>query len=63
VFWQKMLQQQGLEPVRLESIGAATRPKAMRSVNFLLARKRKAALTPLRKNQSAVALAAQSQQT
>jgi SAM-dependent methyltransferase len=62
-FWQRMLHQQGLEPVRLESIGAATRPKAMRSVNFLLARKRKAALTPIRKNQSAVALATQSQQT
>lgn len=62
-YWHALLVQQGLELVRQESIGAATRPKALRSVHFLLARKRKAALTPLRKNQTAVALASQAQQS
>ncbi len=61
-YWYGQLLQQGLEPVRQESIGSATRPKALRSGHFPLARKRKAARTPLRKNHTAVALASQSQQ-
>jgi hypothetical protein len=46
----------GLELIRHESLGKA-RPRALCSVNFMLLRKRKAALTPLRKNATAVALA------
>jgi SAM-dependent methyltransferase len=54
--WSAMSGEAGLELIRHEKLGKA-RPRALCSVNFLLLRKRKAALTPLRKNASAVALA------
>jgi SAM-dependent methyltransferase len=54
--WSAMLAEAGLELIRHERLGKA-RPRALCSVNFLLLRKRKAALTPLRKNAAAVALA------
>lgn len=55
-FWSAMLGQAGLDLVRHEQLGSARLP-VLRSVNFLLLRKRKSALTPLRKNAAAVALA------
>lgn len=71
--WSACLQQAGLEVVRHESVGPLwagpqmktsetffPRPQALRSVNFLLAKKRKAALTPIRKTANAVALARES---
>jgi SAM-dependent methyltransferase len=54
--WSAKLRQSGLDLIRHERLGN-TRPPALRSVNFQLLRKRKAALTPLRKNAAAVALA------
>lgn len=54
--WSAKLSEAGLDLIRHERLGNA-RPPALCSVNFLLLRKRKAALTPLRKNASAVALA------
>ena len=54
--WSAMLGDAGLELLRHERLGKA-RPQALCSVNFMLLRKRKAALTPLRKNAAAVALA------
>lgn len=54
--WTAKLREAGLDLIRHERLGKA-RPPALRSVNFLLLRKRKAALTPLRKNAAAVALA------
>ena len=71
--WVDLLQKAGLEVCRHEVIGAywpcakksqtgknSYRPNSLRSVNFMLAKKRKAALTPIRKNASAVALAKES---
>lgn len=71
--WSECLQQAGLDVVRHEVLGpmwagpqiktSATffpRPPGLRSVNFLLAKKRKAALTPIRKTANAVALARES---
>ena len=70
VQWSRCLLDAGLEVVRHEMLGplwartgnapngsGSSRPSSLRSVNFLLARKRKAALTPIRKNTKAVALA------
>ncbi len=54
------LQRAGFDVLRQESIGAHYRPPALRPVNFLLARKRRAALTPIRKTAAAVALARES---
>ena len=54
--WSAKLSEAGLDLIRHERLGNA-RPRALCSVNFLLLRKRKAALPPLRKNASAVALA------
>lgn len=47
----------GFDVLRHEQIGTRYRPPAMRPVNFLLARKRRAALTPIRKTAATVALA------
>lgn len=71
--WSDCLQRAGLEVIRHESLGPLwagpqikasaaffPRPQALRSVNFLLAKKRKAALTPIRKTANAVALARES---
>jgi len=73
--WSQCLQESGFEVIRHEAIGPlwasadkapATagfpRPHGLRSVNFTLARKRKSALTPLRKTAGAVALARESTQ-
>jgi len=54
--WSAKLSEAGLDLIRHERLGNA-RPPTLCSVNFLLLRKRKAALTPLRKNAAAVALA------
>lgn len=54
--WQAMLREAGLDLVRHHRLGRS-RPEALRSVNFLLLRKRKAALIPRRKNAMAAALA------
>ena len=56
-FWSRSLLKHGLEPLSVKALGAELVPPALRSVNFILARKRKSALTPLRKNANAVALA------
>jgi hypothetical protein len=71
--WSDCLQQAGFEVIRHESLGPLwagpqiktsspffPRPRALRSVNFLLAKKRKAALTPIRKTANTVALARES---
>ncbi len=50
----------GFDVLRQESVGARYRPPALRPVNFLLARKRRTALTPIRKTAPAVALARES---
>ena len=55
-FWSAMLRDAGLDLIRHEHLGNA-RLQVLRSVNLLLLRKRKSALTPLRKNAAAVALA------
>lgn len=49
-YWTRMLQDAGFELLRRESFGESYRPDVLCSVNFLLARKRKAALTPIRKH-------------
>lgn len=54
------LSRAGFDVLRHESVGARYRPAALRPVNFLLARKRKVALTPIRKAAAAVALARES---
>lgn len=54
------LSRAGFDVLRHESAGARYRPPALRPVNFLLARKRKVALTPIRKAAAAVALARES---
>mgnify|MGYP003396905442 FL=1 len=51
--WQHVLRHAGFELLRRESFGESYRPGALCSVNFLLARKRKTALTPIRKHASA----------
>ena len=51
-----MLQLAGFELLDSGSIGEKHRPATLRSVNFLLARKRRTPLTPLRKHSHAVAL-------
>lgn len=56
--WSAMSGEAGLELIRHQRLGNA-RPRALCSVNFMLLRKRRAALTPLRKNAAAVALARQ----
>jgi SAM-dependent methyltransferase len=69
-YWSALLLNAGFEICRSETIGPywprnsisssdkiIHRPGLFRSVNFILARKRKSALTPLRKNANAVALA------
>jgi SAM-dependent methyltransferase len=73
--WSQCLQESGFEVIRHEALGplwasadtaSATsgfsRPHGLRSVNFTLARKRKSALTPIRKTAKAVALARESTQ-
>lgn len=52
----RMLQAAGFELLDRGSIGEKHRPAVLRSVNFLLARKRRMPLTPLRKHSHAVAL-------
>ncbi len=74
-FWAQYLQHAGLELVHHQALGplwaSATinqtrafsyRPSALRSVNFILAKKRKATVTPIRKASHAVALARESLQ-
>ncbi len=56
-FWTELLVKHGLEPLSVKALGAELVPPALRSVNFILARKRKSALTPLRTTANAVALA------
>jgi hypothetical protein len=71
--WAQCLQEAGFEVIRHEALGPLwasadtasmtagfSRPRALRSVNFTLARKRKSALTPIRKTANAVALARES---
>lgn len=52
----RMLQLAGFELLDRGSIGEKHRPAMLRSVNFLLARKRRIPLTPLRKHSHTVAL-------
>ena len=73
--WSQCLQESGFEVIRHETLGPLwasadkasvmagfSRPQGLRSVNFTLARKRKSALTPIRKTAKAVALARESTQ-
>lgn len=73
--WSQCLQESGFEVIRHETLGPLwasadkasvmagfSRPHGLRSVNFTLARKRKSALTPIRKTAKAVALARESTQ-
>jgi SAM-dependent methyltransferase len=73
--WSQCLQESGFEVIRHEALGPLwasadkasvmagfSRPHGLRSVNFTLARKRKSALTPIRKTAKAVALARESTQ-
>lgn len=55
--WTRILRNSGFELLRRESIGESYRPRVLRSVHFLLARKRRTTLTPSRKHANAVALA------
>lgn len=48
--WTHALHAAGFELLRRESLAESYRPDVLCSVNFLLARKRKAALTPIRKH-------------
>lgn len=69
-FWAQYLQHAGLELVQHQALGPlwasvakepssgfSYRPKPLRSVNFILAKKRKATVTPIRKSSHVVALA------
>jgi hypothetical protein len=73
--WFQHLQCAGLEVIRHESVGPlwarssknrsgsfSYRPDALRSVNFILAKKRRLTLTPIRKTTNTVALARESTQ-
>lgn len=51
--WAHVLKRAGFELLLSESLGESYRPGVLCSVNFLLARKRKTALTPIRKHASA----------
>lgn len=52
-YWTHALQATGFELLRRQRLGESYRPDVLCSVNFLLARKRKAALTPIRKHGNA----------
>ena len=54
--WQRQLRQAGFELLLRESFGGKYRPAACRPVHFLLARKRRIPLTPVRPHSRAVAL-------
>jgi hypothetical protein len=69
-YWAQYLQHAGLELVQHQALGSlwpsaakqppsvfSCRPKPLRSVNFILAKKRKVAVTPIRKTSHAIALA------